>query len=96
MNFNNVTKMGTVVVDATSDPNQPNVSVLGKNFPDGFVFTDNKYKSHFVPKTLKDGKVINMEVLDKDEKGNLIYLTTKVSFDYDKKTGEATNITIIS
>lgn len=96
MNFNNVSKIGTIIVDASCDPNEPNITILGKDLPDGFVFTDNKYKSHIVPKTLKDGKVINIEVFDKDENGKLIYLTTKVSFIFNSVTKKALNITIIS
>ena len=97
--YNNKTKSGVILVDASSDPMQPNIFITGKDLPAGFVFKDTKYKSSFV-----DGKTVTVngapvimkkEVFEKDAKGKMILDQTKVSFDYDKTINKITNLTIL-
>ena len=99
--YNRETKRGSIIVDFTSDPLQPNIFINGNDLPEGFTYKDTKYESTIVTKTITDGKTkkdigpSQSEVLTKDSTGKLILAHQRVSFNYNLETKEITNITLL-
>ncbi len=97
LSYNKSTKLGSILVDSSSDSLQPNIFFQGSDLPNGFVFTDTKYKSTITQKTIQDkvnskSITVNEEVLTKDSNGNLILQQVKVSFNYDTVTKKISNL----
>jgi len=102
LSYNKITKSGSILVDASSDPLQPNIFFKESDLPNGFVFIDTKYESNIIPTSItleetSPARTIqyNKEVLTKDQKGKLILKQTKVSFNYDTISGKISNLTIL-
>jgi len=92
-NYNNISKSGTILVDASSDINEPNIGITYKDLPSGFIFTDSKLESTFI-----DGKTFSVNGIVRTAKIEVIaknakYITTKVSFNYENN--KLTNLIII-